>query len=371
MEIKILNEDKLSKIKKCINKIINGFDDYRQTLYNPISPIIYHYTSFKNLFNILEGDSFWASRSRFSNDATEDQVLGEEWIKKEQYYGDNFIICFCNHGDILSQWRGYCPQGGVSIGFRFLKGYDTYTLFNALYNTDSPISGKYIETYKNFPLPVIYCDTKKGSGHGIMNDNIKKIFEEPEIKETDISLYDIMPYLKNGFFFEEQELRLVFNNSDSSLEKCIKFRKLEDGSMMPYIIVKYGNLLNVGRCLSITYKDKIDAIFNEHLTASYRDPIVIPCGRDQAEICAAFSEKIRIHKRAIFSENREFEIAKWENNPIQLICEGHLPIVSITVSPSIQQQHMKEVIERYCRSKYWLQNIEVNCSKIPYVASNM
>lgn len=30
----------------------------------------------------------------------------------------NFVICFCEEGDKLSQWRGYADNGrGVSIGF--------------------------------------------------------------------------------------------------------------------------------------------------------------------------------------------------------------------------------------------------------------
>ena len=47
---------------------------------------IYHYTSMKILFDILEGDSFWVSNARFSNDATEEGLLPYERMCEE----DNF-----------------------------------------------------------------------------------------------------------------------------------------------------------------------------------------------------------------------------------------------------------------------------------------
>ena len=30
----------------------------------------------------------------------------------------NFVVCFCEDGDVLSQWRGYADNGkGCSLGF--------------------------------------------------------------------------------------------------------------------------------------------------------------------------------------------------------------------------------------------------------------
>ena len=63
-------------------------------------------------------------------------------------------------------------------------------------------------------------------------------------------------YLKNSYFHEEVEYRLNFDNSDGKLENCIRFRKSSDGSLVPYIVVKYGDLLDSGRCLKHTYTPK-------------------------------------------------------------------------------------------------------------------
>lgn len=374
LEIKKMNQDRIVEIEKCLSKIKIGFPDFSDSRLEYGEQLLFHYTSFEKLFSILDNDSFWASRSRFSNDSTEDKLLGENWLKKEQYYGDNYILCFCKEDDVLSQWRGYCPQGGATIGLQFPKGFSTYALLNANCESVSGISGEYIELYQNRPLPVIYCQTNdsKVSGINIKND-LLKLFSEPEMNNIDAELYDIVPYLKNSYFFEEKELRLVFNNSNRDLENCIRFRKLDDGSMVPYIVVKYGNLLEMGRDLSYTYsKDYVVELFNQKIKDKDGSPIIIPAGRNQADACAFLSNEIISFKKKIYNDDKlQFEQEMWEEEPIRVLCDGHLPIVSITVSPSPNQEYMKEVIERFCKSRYWLQNVEVKCSKIPYIAPKL
>lgn len=368
-----MNENQIKGIEDCISKIKEGFPSMREPCLNKGNLCLYHYTPFEKLFSIMDSDSLWASRSRFSNDSTEDKVLGEEWIKKEQYYGDNYIVSFCEKDDILSQWRGYCPKGGVSIGFMFPRGYSTYTLLLEDYKGELSLSGENIELYKNRPLPVIYCKLDTVTQERTFNEDFTNFFKE--IEKSGTKFYDIAPYLKNNSFDEERELRLVFNNSNREIEKCIRFRKLDDGSMIPYIVVKFGNLLENGRSLLLTYDEStICDIFKQHIESMHRKPIIIPCGKDQSDVCNSFSKKIRDYKKQMYRTNRirqNPKIQRWINNPLKIICDGHLPIISITVSPSPKQEYMKEVIERFCRSKYWLQNVEVKCSKIPYVASKL
>ena len=372
MEIKIANEEQLERVTKCIDIVLSGFKYSARPNSNPNSSILYHYTPFSKLFDILEGDSFWASRSRFSNDSTEDRILGKDWIEEQQYYGDNYIVCFCEHGDILSQWRGYCPNGGASIGLKFNPKH-VYTLLHADYEDKTILTGKQIETYKNTPLPVIYCNPGQ-SDYGVdIKEDLLKLFEEERMKKNKMRLTEIVPYLKNGYFHEEVEYRLNFDNSDGKLENCIKFRKSSDGSLVPYIVVKYGDLLDSGRCLKHTYtKKKINEIFKNHLSSPQRNPIIIPCGKDQSEICSSFSKKLKEYKKEIYKNKKiADDYERLLRKPQYILCDGHLPIVSITVSPSPNQEYMKEVIERFCRSRYWLQNVEVTCSQIPYIAPQL
>lgn len=366
--IKKINEDKVCGIQRCIGEIFTGFNKEEDIGYGELT--LYHYTPFEKLFSMLSGDALWASRSRFSNDSTEDEMIGKELLEKEQYYSDNYILCFCKKNDILSQWRGYCPKGGASIGFKFPAGMSTYSLLHANYSEDSAKHSCDFELYQNRPFPVIYCKTNSMQ-NGIPVNDLMNSFKDKKIKDTGCVLYDIAPYLKNGYFEEERELRLVFNNSDGAIENCVQFRKLDDGSMVPYIVVKCGNINNRGRSLSHTYnEDAIKELFKQSLES--RNTILIPNGRDQSVIYNSLFAKITDHKKEIHKDSGKVaERRRWETNPLRIVCEGHLPVVSITVSPSPQQEYMKEVIERFCRSKYWLKNVEVNCSKIPYVAPKL
>jgi Protein of unknown function (DUF2971) len=106
---------------------------------------VYHYTDAAGLLGIIRTGQLWASHANFVNDSGElryvdgllEQVIAElshefdanlvhpylsaiPGLFKEVVV-DNFefyIACFCEHGDQLSQWRGYpSTGGGYAIGF--------------------------------------------------------------------------------------------------------------------------------------------------------------------------------------------------------------------------------------------------------------
>jgi hypothetical protein len=120
---------------------------------------LYHYTSIDGLKGILDSHCLWASQIHFLNDTQEfnysfdilrklisefnanlqrkraipiPPFRPEEWlglfydmIKKIYFDIDLFtktpvcVFSFSPYGDLLSQWRGYCPlNGGYSVGFR-------------------------------------------------------------------------------------------------------------------------------------------------------------------------------------------------------------------------------------------------------------
>jgi len=106
------------------------------------SDVVYHYTSFEALKNIVSSRSIWATESKFLNDQSEikyaihltlDHLKGiyertssreiKETISLLSKLTDRFFVSsFCSGGDILSQWRGYCKAGnGYSIGFSVHK----------------------------------------------------------------------------------------------------------------------------------------------------------------------------------------------------------------------------------------------------------
>jgi hypothetical protein len=99
---------------------------------------LHHYTNAAGVQGILCSKSLWASDCRFLNDRSE-LVYGHNLVK--DYLAKQpgpvaaalahgcppldvraviYIASFCEHGDLLSQWRGYSRQlDGYSMAFRF------------------------------------------------------------------------------------------------------------------------------------------------------------------------------------------------------------------------------------------------------------
>jgi Protein of unknown function (DUF2971) len=101
---------------------------------------LYHYTTQAGLIAILKSKALWASKMQYLNDASEfhhSLTIGKEVLaKRPRETTDNlllngieralnllawthiFVGSLSNAGDLLSQWRGYCPDGnGFCIGF--------------------------------------------------------------------------------------------------------------------------------------------------------------------------------------------------------------------------------------------------------------
>jgi hypothetical protein len=133
---------------------------FAEHLRQPPPEFLYHYTSQDGLIGIVSSASLWATNINYMNDATEFSrplgMLRDRLIRhardcemeadsfsstdpvrsahanqrKERAYelwrhansiGTLFICvaCFCENGDLLSQWRGYAAQGyGYALGFK-------------------------------------------------------------------------------------------------------------------------------------------------------------------------------------------------------------------------------------------------------------
>jgi hypothetical protein len=107
-------------------------------------PLLYHYTDGGGLLGILSSRHLWATDIRYLNDARElthacdlveevlqgklkerqptivQKFLSEAVVMYSPYeaFYTPYVTCFCEKGDLLSQWRGYAERGsGYSIGF--------------------------------------------------------------------------------------------------------------------------------------------------------------------------------------------------------------------------------------------------------------
>jgi hypothetical protein len=122
----------------------HGTWEHEWTARHAVDPdVLYHYTDAVGALGIVERGELWASNAAFLNDSTEliyvrkilQEVLdelaaGDGHSRAVARYGhsmlrglsewfyDVYVACFCENGDLLSQWRGY-PRagGGYSLGF--------------------------------------------------------------------------------------------------------------------------------------------------------------------------------------------------------------------------------------------------------------
>lgn len=105
--------------------------------------ILYHYTTAKGLVGMLETKRLWATNSRFMNDPTEIEYATElvrrvaiseigkgdsksltrlkrdilKYLNEYEKAARVYVTCFCEQGDLLSQWRGYgAVGGGYAVG---------------------------------------------------------------------------------------------------------------------------------------------------------------------------------------------------------------------------------------------------------------
>jgi hypothetical protein len=112
--------------------------------FNTVPPeVLYHYTGQDGLLGIVGKAELWATKIQYMNDATEfglalsmahqeldgmfeTSTLSEKKVAcskfKRSLFGlediNIFAVCFCEEGDLLSQWRGYSGGNqGYSIGF--------------------------------------------------------------------------------------------------------------------------------------------------------------------------------------------------------------------------------------------------------------
>ena len=113
---------------------------------HPSVELLYHYTTPAGLKGIISENCLWATHTSFLNDLTEGKYGREliiETLKNEAGEGkekgflntalkmfdpgdsfrpfvsevEEYVSCFCENGDLLSQWRGYTDNAGYSIGF--------------------------------------------------------------------------------------------------------------------------------------------------------------------------------------------------------------------------------------------------------------
>ncbi|WP_141563155.1 DUF2971 domain-containing protein [Teichococcus rhizosphaerae] len=104
---------------------------------------VYHYTDANGLIGIMKNESLWATNVNFLNDRREFSYVRDLFEESVQEIDDTkkkllekisnyhnswlensdidgvFVLCFCEDGNLLSQWRSYAGSGaGYALGFK-------------------------------------------------------------------------------------------------------------------------------------------------------------------------------------------------------------------------------------------------------------
>ncbi len=377
--------------------------------------IFYHYTSLDTLWAILESDSMRATQARFSNDSEELKqgtrilaeickditqgkgsdapgIHAEHLWKQEGTDIDCYILCFCEQNDILSQWRGYCRNDGVSIGLAFDQTTPHF------FFQDEPAEQQCAHEIR---LYKVWYVRENDSGHtsggestisredlaNDLRDKLSDIYELADKETCKSFIYSIIPLIKHAGFCEENEVRLLIRNTQTEyggkapfpLNRYVKYID-EDGLKRPYITISFGPNYLASSCTDEVRKLKLCGLSREaeqelkqslenHLFKyefetlegdwSNNPQIIIGEMEDSAQK-ETFESIDRILTADESKENRLFEHVK-------LWCEGHIPVRSILVSPCENQKEVVESIRHYCtHHKFWLKYVQVDGSKTPY-----
>jgi len=259
--------------------------DYYKKSFNDegLGELVYHYTDITGFRGIIQNQEFWMSNINFMNDKEEflngiiicreiiDALLSgisavpgydiaNRYLKtiQEVLYNSNatdtishkdiYAMSFCKEGDLLSQWRGYGKENGISIGFDTKKLKQKNMILNDQ-KQKSFLKKDLIKADRRNAVrlqEVIYRNEIKNDylkdmiSFGLENAEVfcENNMYEPEYVANQILdlLFGVCPIFKNGAFFSEEECRLIYiSHREQELNyQPVEYRE-KHGIIIPFI----------------------------------------------------------------------------------------------------------------------------------------
>ena len=245
-----------------VKKIVDDLDELWPS--GDVPQQLYHYTDSKGLMGILESKRLWATDITYLNDSMElrygfeiiSSVIGSKiaegydelksfledvklYVNRNSASTTAYVTCFCEDGNLLSQWRAYANHGaGYSIGIeaKALVGIEyegpgrliTETLLRkVLYDraTQEQLVKNTIDRFSS-----LFQDVLKSTQDETQSINL---VANPLSRQ----LWQHIYYFKNAAFSEEREWRIItvvdVNAPWVELEG-LKFRA-SNTTIIPYI----------------------------------------------------------------------------------------------------------------------------------------
>lgn len=278
------------------------------------SNIIYHYCSCEKFYKIIENKELWLTYYKHMNDYKEKEYLNEllesiftklnetdservdifnnltRYDREILFKHDSYFACFSLNGDLLSQWVKYSDNAnGFSIGFNKNVIINKIKCLKHNLCNDRRFS---FCTYKHLNIQEIQYEDL--DHHPFLERIIKHYMSEPCIPcydgidnydyDSDLNdvctfineLPEICNYIKNPFFKEEHEYRLILNEfSEFTFPKIIKpkkYRAVKNG-LSPYYALdlsKFDNLIEkvILSPKNISNPDDIESFIKERFKDS-------------------------------------------------------------------------------------------------------
>ncbi|WP_233890188.1 DUF2971 domain-containing protein [Paraburkholderia flagellata] len=229
---------------------------------------LYHYTTAEGFKSILDGREFWATHIAHLNDSSEleygltllkdrlgvlEAVRPNEYVRlfveraREQFRHAAvmlfraYVVCFCENGNLLSQWRGYASGGGgYSIGLsrhlespilsngeaNLIEKHGLVQLRKILY--DGSEQTRLLDELLIGLVPIF-----EQYGAIMHRERFRVEIVDNAVMQLQTVLADLLPCFKNPSFREEQEWRYVYFAERHPVPNE-RFR-IRNGSFVPYI----------------------------------------------------------------------------------------------------------------------------------------
>jgi Protein of unknown function (DUF2971) len=251
----------------------------------PPADKLFHYTNADGLLGILRDKVIWGTETTHLNDRSELEY-GIELIKHQlndavtewrshravadllttlrdnfHLYGWNtpegyvvfhtsYISCFCQNGNLLSQWRGYGNSGGgYSLGIKLsclnldlINAQPRISLRKVIYDQSEQIAlvKDTIDQLTAFANNLFANDP---SNWAQACEKLMNFFRE--------EIHDYIWCFKNAAFSEEQEWRFMYLTNPFNPDPLpMHFRSTPNG-LIPYVELDIFNVDNIDACIEI------------------------------------------------------------------------------------------------------------------------
>jgi hypothetical protein len=237
---------------------------------------LFHYTTLAGMQGILRNRNLWLGHITSFNDPNELQygqqivfdVINEfmrqendsavrtflgEILVNSRVFGKSvhhaFVVCFCESGSLLSQWRGYAGRGdGYSLGFEFSDATRISSSVNELEEGTIPFFRKVIYSLEEQrKLVESYLREVANAAREELGMRMGNVPHSTIMSfHATNTIFDMVLCFKNPAFAEEKEWRLIRVTMDSHQPEGVQFRE-SAGGLVPYRPTYLFNLGEEGR----------------------------------------------------------------------------------------------------------------------------